>query len=467
MPNPTPRVVELSAIFRAQLLARERAAATAMVRYYGETWRRLKVEIAKLQAEIAALVEAGKTISQEQLWQMERLKAITAQAEQELAKFAQFADPLIVAGKREAIIAGERNATALMQAAFPPSAGIGISFQHMPSEAVETLAGFLADGSPLRDTIFGYVGDAVDQFSETMVTGLAAGWNPRRLAKELRQSFGIGLTDSLRLSRTEQLRAYRTATLRSYNESGVVKGWERHAAKDERTCLACISLDGKRYTLAEEMDDHVAGRCLPTGEPVLTQSGWRHIENIKRGDYVMTHKGRLRMVTGTSRRLHEGEILLIRQGRHSARLTPDHRVMTSGGWLEASRVKADSKKASAYTGWVYDLQIDEDESFIAGGIAVHNCALLPVTLTFAEMGIDAPEPQFERETGQDWFRRQTEATQRRMMDGSISKEAFDAWQAGEFTLDDIPKLTESSVWGDSWTPAPLKDLAPGWKEEEG
>ena len=113
-----------------------------------------------------------------------------------------------------------------------------------------------------------------------------------------------------------------------------------------------------------------------------------------------------------------------------------------------------SKKASAYTGWVYDLQVDEDHSFIAGGIAVHNCCMLPITKTYAELGIDAPEPQFQQETAREWFERQDETTQR----GIMGTGAYDAWKDGHFALEDIPQVTRNDIWGDSWTDTPLYQL---------
>jgi hypothetical protein len=98
--------------------------------------------------------------------------------------------------------------------------------------------------------------------------------------------------------------------------------------------------------------------------------------------------------------------------------------------------------------------VQDDESYVAGGFVVHNCVFVPITRTYAEMGIDAPEPDFTRQKGEDWFRAQDEGTQRRMMGDA----KWEAWQAGQFALADIPKLTENRTWGDSWTPASLGEL---------
>lgn len=323
-----------------------------MVRYYGDGWRRMQTDISTLQTEINAMRARGEEISAGRIWRLERMQAIQSQAAQEIAKFSPFAAQTVTAGQREAIEAGQRNAYDLVQASFLPEMGIEVNFATMPRAAVEQMVGFLADGSPLNEVIAKYTTDAVDRFGETMVTGLAAGWNPNKLARELRGAYGIGLTNALRIARTEQLRAYRTAAANTYrNNAHIVKGWERHAQADTRTCMACILLDGKRYELDQDMDDHVQGRC----------------------------------------------------------------------------------------------------------------AMLPITKSYAELGIDAPEPDFSREKGIDWFQRQDEGTQRLMMGSGM----WQAWKDGLFALEDIPKKVESDVWGDSWVPKPLYELIEGKEVENG
>ena len=127
----------------------------------------------------------------------------------------------------------------LVQLSFPRGA-VNVQFYRMPRDAAESLIGLVRDGTPVRDVLVKYAGDAAQALSETMVTGIVAGWNPRKLAREMRSSFGMGLTESLRLARTEQLRAYRAATLETYRANGdIVKGWRR-VPQGQRTCMACI-----------------------------------------------------------------------------------------------------------------------------------------------------------------------------------------------------------------------------------
>jgi SPP1 gp7 family putative phage head morphogenesis protein len=342
---PSSAVYEAAIRYRAALLVRERRAATSLVQYYGEVYGRLSAEIGALLREIEAQRAAGETISAGRLMRLDRMQAIQRQTAEELERYAVFADDVVQNGKRWAIAAGEREAFDLVQLSFPRGA-VSVTPYRMPREAAEALIGTLQDGAPLRSLLLRYGKDAAQGMGESLVNGVVAGWNPRKVAQEMRKAFGTALNESLLLARTEQLRAHRTAALETYKANGnIVKGWVRSASKDDRTCMACLLLDGKKYDLEHEMDDHPAGRC----------------------------------------------------------------------------------------------------------------ALLPDVVTFAELGIDAPEPQFNPESGREWFERQPEAVQRQMM-SHISKDAYDAWKAGLFDLDDIPQHNHSDTWGDSWTEKPMYKL---------
>jgi len=341
----TPDVLRLNEQFRAMLLANERQAAGAMVRYYGVGWQKLQADIGKLSGEITKLQNAGVTIDKKTATDLIHMLEIQRQVDTELTRFAKFADTTISAEQRTAIVAAERQAYELIETALPGQIRdvVSVNFHRLPREAVESLVGFVQDGTPLGDLIAGYVGDSARDFSETLVSGLIAGQGPRETARQLRNAYGMGLTKALQISRTETLRAYRTATLASYQaNSDVLNGWVRSSAKDDRVCMACLLLDGKEYALDEPMPEHISGRC----------------------------------------------------------------------------------------------------------------SLIPRTKTFAEMGIDAPEPAFTPDNGRDWFERQDEATQRKIMGSG----RYDAWKDGAFTLDQIPQLTHNDTWGDSWTPAPLYKL---------
>ena len=341
----TPEVLRLNAQFRAMLLANERRAASSMVRYYGVGWFKLQAEINKVRLAIQKMIAAGETVNIGKISRLTQMRTLQQQVERELFRFAKFADSTISAQERTVIAAAERQAYELVKASFPGDTldAVQIDFFRLPSESVESLVGFLEDGTPLADLLNEYMGDAAQDFSETLVAGMIAGQGPRETARELRDAYGMGLTKALQISRTEILRAYRTATQQNFEaNSDVLKGWRRSSAKDDRVCAACILLDGTVYKLKEDMDDHTSGRC----------------------------------------------------------------------------------------------------------------AMIPITKTYAELGIDAPEPEFTPQSGREWFEQQDEATQKKILGTGV----WQAWKDGLFKLEDIPHVTHDEVWGDSWTPKPLYEL---------
>ena len=63
-------------------------------------------------------------------------------------------------------------------------------------------------------------------------------------------------------------------------------------------------------------------------------------------------------------------------------------------------------------------------------------------------------PPVQYETGQQWFKRQPERTQRAMM----GRGRFDAWQAGDASLDDMVSRDWNDTWGGSLRVTRVRDL---------
>lgn len=106
--------------------------------------------------------------------------------------------------------------------------------------------------------------------------------------------------------------------------------------------------------------------CLIPGTQIITGEGLRAIEDVKIGDYVLTHLGKYRQVSEVMSRPYEGEILRMDSGALSRAfptwLTPEHPVWTrhisyrSGGqaltsskWIEAGLLQEKSRHRSRET----------------------------------------------------------------------------------------------------------------------
>jgi SPP1 gp7 family putative phage head morphogenesis protein len=245
---------------RRELLAGERAAAGRMVEAYGAAWRRIKASLDDLTAEIAA---AGDEASPAWLYRQARYRALLAQTEAELRRFAIVAEAEIVAGQREAVQAAQAHAAEQVAAALgEPPAGVIVAFDRLPAGATEELVGALADGSPLRDLLDELGPSASAAVREALVAGVATGQGPREIARRIRAALGGDLARALTIARTETLRAYREASRRAYLANGdVVRGWTWHAARSPRTCAMCWAMHGTVHRLDERMATHVNCRC--------------------------------------------------------------------------------------------------------------------------------------------------------------------------------------------------------------
>jgi len=83
------------------------------------------------------------------------------------------------------------------------------------------------------------------------------------------------------------------------------------------------------------------------------------------------------------------------------------------------------------------------------------CYSVPDTVSLAELGITGvPDTALEVETGEQWFRRQPEAVQRRMM----GQGTYEAWRAGQFAFEELVKWRHSDDWGDTPGVTPLREL---------
>ncbi len=248
--------------FRAAVLRGERASAARLVRAYGQAY-------ARLLGDIEALIRAIGELPGPTLGQVERLslyRALLAGIEREIDRYAVIAENEIAESTRAALAAGLRDSARLAQIALPAldPAQMRALWRQLNPDAVTTMLGFLEADSPLYLNLRRLGQSVADATAEALRNGIALGWNPRKVARIIRDSAGQGLTWSLNTARTANLWTYRLTSHAAYlKNSHVVKGWIWIAELGPRTCLSCINQHGSEHTLDETLNDHHAGRCAP------------------------------------------------------------------------------------------------------------------------------------------------------------------------------------------------------------
>lgn len=113
---------------------------------------------------------------------------------------------------------------------------------------------------------------------------------------------------------------------------------------DGRTCPFCRFMVGSRFKVGS--DEYyrymppVHVNCVPAGTRVLTASGHKPIEQIVVGEAVLGHDGIFHRVTETMHRHVTEDLIEIETDRgQMLRLTRDHPVLTTEGWVSAGNVK--------------------------------------------------------------------------------------------------------------------------------
>lgn len=326
--------------FRADLLRRDRATSRLLVQAYADVWRRVKQELERLAKDADAAERRGERLSKAWLLRQDRLRTLERQVERQIADVGRIAGGSITADRIEAVRSAQEHARELVAASLPAPerAGVVTAFNRLPSEAVERLVGVLVRESPLTALLADLGPDAARNVRRSLLSGVALGRNPRKIAAEVKNDVGGSLVRALTISRTETLRAYRGASLASYRANDdVVKGWRWNARLDRRTCAFCWSMHNTIHPLSEHFASHP--NCLTAGAVV---TGAR--------------------VRASTQRWYVGEVVEIETvGGHSLTVTPNHPVLTPDGWVAAGLLHEGSHVISSVNPERLVSQIDPDD----------------------------------------------------------------------------------------------------------
>jgi SPP1 gp7 family putative phage head morphogenesis protein len=274
-PSNEPEVVQVIRRHKAALFLQETAQMRQMARAWLEIETILEGQISALTLEIQGLIEAGQSIPPGKIVRMERYRSLLAQTRVEIGKYVDYASDLISSRQRELAGVGIQHAVEAIQASYQMAGVVGAYFDVLPVSAVEGMVGLMADGSTLKSYLRQVYPNAVEGMTQALIDGIARGKNPRVTAAAMRDGLGLGLNQAMTVARTEQLRVYRETNRMQYEASGVVEGYKRISARDERVCPACLMADdGTIYPLGYSFDEHPQGRCtlvpVVSGLPEVT-----------------------------------------------------------------------------------------------------------------------------------------------------------------------------------------------------
>lgn len=263
---------------RERLLLRDRAAMRAMAKRWLEVEQALEARVMLLAQQAAERQADGRPATARAIYEMEQYTRLLAQARAETRKYAEWAAKEIEGLQELAAEGGIAMARDTINGAYLDAGKVPVRFDLLAAEAVEAMIGLAGDGTPLNRLLMRDFAESAARMTQTLIESTAMGRNPRETARRMQEDMAGNLNRALTIARTEQVRAFRTAATEQMKASGVVEGWIWRCALQDRTCLACLAMDGQRFELDEELNDHPSGRCFKQPiirglEPLGAESG--------------------------------------------------------------------------------------------------------------------------------------------------------------------------------------------------
>ncbi len=217
-----PEVLRLARQFRADLVAGETKVTGEMVVAYRGIVERLRPQMSELTAKLAEDTAAGVLSSPILAGRREDVKRFLADAERELELYLRAAAQSIAARQSTLVALANNQAPELVRtAAKNPS----LRWANLDVKHVENLVGLLRPGTPAYGLLEELVPTGVDRVRQAMVSGLAVGRTPEKIARDVQDVLGGNMGRFLTVARTEDMRAYRMATLENFRANAdVVEG---------------------------------------------------------------------------------------------------------------------------------------------------------------------------------------------------------------------------------------------------
>jgi SPP1 gp7 family putative phage head morphogenesis protein len=272
-------IYEAAARQRRLVLAGEQKAVNRVLGAWKEAKKGIDQKLVAVTKKIQEATTNGQAVSQAWLYQQHRWTEFLVSIEKEIDSYSKAAAEITTEQQAVNVRLGAKHAKDLAKVA-----GVKVGFTMLPDQAFTDLVGFLTDKSPLHE-LFKQLGpDAVTTARAIFAQEMAAGSNPRKIAKRFRDELEMTKTRSVLIARTETLRSYRTAAQRNYeNNSHVVIAGRWSSSRDSRTCYLCLAKDGTIIEHGQDFPAHPGCRCaiVPvvkfldvdrgTGEEWLTQ----------------------------------------------------------------------------------------------------------------------------------------------------------------------------------------------------
>lgn len=253
-----PGIVETTLAQRRAVDARNNATSEDMARAWFAVEQTLEPQITALAEESTRARAEGRLVNRDTLERSERYTRLLAQMAPTIRNYDQWAAGQIEGLQRDLAALGLDHSRELLELAGYNLDALA-TFNPLAFESIILAA---REGQPLMALLDRGYGLAAEAMADKLIAGVALGINPRVLARQMmREGLAQSLDHALLLSRDQGIRAWRNASMTQYQQNGIAK-YRRTAARQARTCIACLALDGTIHDSSELFPNHPQCRCI-------------------------------------------------------------------------------------------------------------------------------------------------------------------------------------------------------------
>lgn len=249
------RTITLQRDIEATLARITDAQVRDLVRAWAEAWDEVSVD---LNATLLELLTSGDRISRAQMLRSTRLQRALAVIADQLEDLAQLAGVRIIGDLAEIIDRAGSAQASIIDSQLPPNAQQLVDLQAWSRVDAEQLEAIVRRATTQITALTKPLSaEAYAVVRRELIRGVAAGSNPRETARRMvaraeRYGFNGGLQRALVIARTETLDAHRAAAeVAQAAHADVLGGWVWLASLSERTCPACLAMNGTVHALTD------------------------------------------------------------------------------------------------------------------------------------------------------------------------------------------------------------------------
>ena len=261
----TARTLRLQRQLRRELARITDAQTRDLTRAWVLAWDEIAPDLTDVLLD---MLVAGEDITRAQLLRSTRLRGALEVVANVLEGLARQAGIRITADLLEVIATAGSAQASIIDSQLPPNSNLLQDLDYwarVDARQLEAIVRRSTQQITARSRALS--GPAYDAVRRELIRGVAAGSNPRVVARRIvaraGDAFDGGLTRAMTIARTEMLDAHRAAAqLGQAEHADLMTGWRWLCDFGPRTCPACLAMHGTLHPIEEAgPDDHPCGRC--------------------------------------------------------------------------------------------------------------------------------------------------------------------------------------------------------------